>query len=76
MSFGLQNGASHLPASFARQIDVATAEMSDKDRMLFLMGVALAMRYAAGAMTEVAVGLKNSAPDLLSGPVTVRRVSL
>ena len=65
-----------LPVTFARQIDVATAEMSDKERMIFLMGVSLAMRCAVGAMTDIAGLLRNSVPELLSGPVTIRRVGL
>lgn len=76
MAFELQNGSSQVPANFARQIDAATAEMSDRDRVIFLQGVALAMRCAVREMTDLAVGLKNSVPELLSGPTTVRRISL
>lgn len=76
MSFALVNGVTHLPANFARQIDVATAEMSDKERVIFLQGVSLAMRCAVMAMTDLSLTLKNCVPDLLSGPVTIRRVSL
>ena len=45
-------------------------------RMIFLMGVSLAMRCAVGAMTDIAGLLRNSVPELLSGPVTIRRVGL
>ena len=65
-----------LPITFSRQIDAATADLSDKERMIFLMGVSLAMRCAVGAMTDIAGLLRNSVPELLSGPVTIRRVGL
>jgi len=76
MAMTLEHNGTQLPASFARQIDQATAEMSDKERMLFLQGVALAMRFATVAMADLSTGLKNSVPDLLSGPISVRRILL
>jgi len=65
-----------LPARFARALDEAMAEFSDRERMLFLQGVSLAMRFAATTMTDLSLNLKNCVPDLLSGPVTVRRIGL
>jgi len=76
MTMTLEHNGTHLPASFARQVDAATAEMSDKERMIFLQGAALAMRFATVAMADLSTGLKNSVPDLLYGPVTIRRVGL
>lgn len=76
MPMTLEHNGTHLPATFARQIDAATAQMSDKERVLFLQGAALAMRFATVAMADLSTGLKNSVPDLLSGPITIRRIAL
>ncbi len=60
----------------AREIDAATATMSDRDRVLFLAGVSLGVRVAATAMTDLALAMKNAVPDLLEKPATVRRIGL
>jgi len=75
MTFTLDNG-SPLPADFLRQVDQATGHFSDKERMIFLQGVALAMGFACVGLTNLSMLLKNATPDLLRGPQTVRRISL
>jgi hypothetical protein len=76
MAFEFQNGSPTLPADFLRQVDQATGEFSDKERMIFLQGVSLAMGFACAGITNLTMLLKNSTPDLLRGPVTVRRVGI
>ena len=71
MTFELDNG-SH-PADFLRLVDEATARMSEKERVAFHGGISLANRYAARLFTDAITHLKNATPDLLRGPVTIRR---
>lgn len=75
MAFELDNGTP-LPANFLRLVDQATANLSDKERMIFLQAVALTMNHVTRELTDFTLNLKNATPDLLRGPVTVRRIGL
>lgn len=62
-----------LEQTLRQEVEKATYGMSDRDRAVFVLGVALALGYATRKMTDTLTAVKNAAPSIIGGPATVRK---
>lgn len=63
----------HEHATLRQEVDRATVGMSDRDRAVFVLGVATALGYATRRMTESVTAIKNAAPSIIGGRETVKK---